>query len=133
MKLNCNRICELVIVTAVSSLLLLMVPSGSMAAQGDWGIYHNWEYVSNHGYCSIIATDGVNHVEGTFEWGSSGVSFQYTYGGWSSTHWYNAPADWQSGYYIFDFNTDWDYAYSGLFIILPTLGSQYAYWCTTPT
>jgi hypothetical protein len=128
MKMNYNRIRELAIVTAVSSLLLLMVPSGSMAAQGDWSIEHNWEYVPNGGECHILATDGVNHVEGTFEWGY-GLTFQYSY---DSTNRYNVvPApSWYSGYYYFDFDTGWHIPYGDYFTIYPSTGPTYS--CQLP-
>ena len=115
------------------SLLLPMSLPGSMAAQGDWAIRHNWESVPNGGYCSIIATDGVNHVEGTFEWVSGsdpGITFQYTYD--DSITWYSAPATWSSPYYVFNFNTNWQYYYGEKFFIRPSIGSNYDYWCYLP-
>jgi len=126
MKMNQDRMRELALVTVVSSFLLLMFPSGSMAAQYDWSIYHNWEYVPNGGYCSIIATDGVNHVEGTFEWvpgGNPGITFQYTYDAFIT--WYSAPATWSSPYYVFNFNTNWQHYYGLKFIIRPSTGLDY--------
>jgi hypothetical protein len=129
MKKNHSWIRELGLVTVVSSLVLPMFLSGSMAASGDWYITHNWEYVPIEEECSTITVNGSNHIGGSFEWGSSGVSFQYTYD--ESKGWGEAPADYQSDYYVFDFYTEWNYPYSGLFIILPSLGSEYQYWCTT--
>jgi hypothetical protein len=128
MRKNCSWISELALVTVVSSLVMLMFPLGSIASQGDWVIYHNEEYVPNGGTCHVIASDGVNHVEGTFEWGYSGVTFLYTYDPY--TAWYSAPASYQSGYYVFDFDTDWDHEYGDQFRIRPSIGSQYDYYCT---
>lgn len=133
MRKNHSWISELALVTVVSSLVLLMFPLGGMASPGDWVIYHNEEYVPKGGNCSQIASDGVNHIEGSFEWGSSGVDFQWTYGGWSSQYWFAPDPEptHLNGHYYFDFWTDWDYPYSGLFIILPSLSPSYAYYCTT--
>jgi hypothetical protein len=128
MKMDHSWIRELGLVTVVSSLVLLMFPSGSMAAVGDWDIYHNTENVPVGEECSIIATDGVNHVEGTFEWGY-GLSFNYSY---DSSTWYDVapPPSWSSGVYTFDFYTDWDLDYGQYFIIQPSTGPWY--YCSLP-
>ena len=133
MRTNYVRMHEIGLAIGVSSLVLLVFTPGSMGDQGDWNIWHNWENVAVGGYCSIIAGSGVNYVEGTFEWVSGddpGITFVYTYD--PDEEWFEAPAAWSSPNYVFDFSTDWPYDYSGIFKILPSVGDDYEYWCTTP-
>ena len=132
MRKNYSWISELALVTVVSSLVLLMSPLGSVASPGDWSIKHNWEWVPNGQMCHVLASDGVNYVNGTFEWNTSGLGFNHTYDE-SSGVWFDAQPAYQSGYYYFDFWTAWDDPYGEKFIIRsPTLGAQHEYWCYLP-
>lgn len=102
-----------------------------MAAQNDWDIWHNEEHVSNGGYCHILTANGVNQIEGTFEWlsgGNPGIDFEYTY---DRSIFYDAPATWSSPYYEFDFWTDWPHDYGGLFEIVPDNPFAATYHCDT--
>lgn len=128
MRRNYSWMSELGLVTVVSSLVMLMSPLGSVGTQGDWAITHNWESVDKGDWCHVIASDGVNHVEGTFKWGY-GRYFTYSY---DLSTWLDVDPQpsWSSDTYTFDFDTDWNDDYGLQFRIHPSnLSSTYDYYC----
>ncbi len=130
MEKNHSWIRELGLVTVVSSLMLLMFPLGSMAAQGDWSINHNWEYVPNGETCYVLASDGVNYIDGTFEWGY-GQTFEYTYDRTETWIYVYPQPSWSSGLYTFDFYTEWEPDYGEKFEIRPST-APVLYSCNLP-
>lgn len=122
-------LCEFAIALVISAFMLSTISPRSMAAKNDWHIAHNEESVPNGGDCHIFTLSGTNHVEGTFEWdpGSDpGITFEYTY---DDSHYFDAPASWNSPYYVFDFWTDWQYLYGDYFRIIPDNPNAIAYYC----
>lgn len=135
---NTERIglCELATALVISAFVLSMMSPGSMAAKNDWNIAHNEERVANGGDCHIFTWNGVNHVEGTFEWDAGpdpDITFEYTY---NNNHTEIAPADWDSPFYMFDFWTLWNvglYPYGDYFRIIPSNPNATAYYCNIVT
>lgn len=125
-------LCELAIALVVSAFVLSMTSPGSMAGKNDWDIAHNEESVPNGGDCHIFTWSGTNHVEGTFEWEvgpDPDISFEYTY---DDIHYLDAPADWYSPFYVFDFWTSWNtalYPYGDYFRIVPDHPNATVYYC----